>query len=557
MKALELDKEMEFQQFGGLTDRAFAALRVTLAAGSLLIIYLDPAEPDRYVHVTYYMLLAYLGYSIAVYVFARRRINFSQKIMQGVLWLDIACYSFLISLSSGTNNLFSFFYLFAIIVASSRGGLKLGVWATVVSVVLFALADFSINPPADLNNFLIRRLAMTVLGCILAYWGGAELELKRRLALLKQLTFTANPRFGVDRTIGHALQRILEFCDAQYCLLILSTETGTELYRADRSDEKHSKSRLEGPAHAWLLETPDHRFAVFNRQRRPWPRPLRYRSYGSSGEVEHLPQHTGEMIADMLGARAFVSVPLRFGDHFKGRLVVASEKPDAFDANTAAFLAQVTNQVLPIIDNIRLVDRMASDASEEERRRIARSVHDRVIQPYFGLQIGLKALKQLLQDDGKHKPVVLLEQLTAMTSEGIDELRRYIFGLRESSSTESRLVDSIRRFAERFERATGIRVDVIDESPDLAANDRLIAEVFQMAAEGLSNVHRHTDSRNAQIRLGVLEDSLILRIENEVKEGFCLPFQPTSLCERSEALGGRTEVQCPQGRTVVRVEVPL
>ena len=78
--------------------------------------------------------------------------------------------------------------------------------------------------------------------------------------------------------------------------------------------------------------------------------------------------------------------------------MVSSASSRAFDISDAAFLQQVANQALPVIENIRLVERLASDASEEERNRIARSVHDRVIQPYYGLQIGLKALHSVLNN---------------------------------------------------------------------------------------------------------------------------------------------------------------
>ena len=171
------------------------------------------------------------------------------------------------------------------------------------------------------------------------------------------------------------------------------------------------------------------------------------------------------------------------------------------------------NQVLPLIENIRLVDRLASDASEAERQRIARSVHDRVIQPYYGLQIGLKALQGLLESEVRSrtdqsgplqysgKPELLLEQLMTMTSEGINELREYVYGLKQTPANATRLEDSIRRFAGKFEGATGIRVEVAGGNEGFAANDRLTAEVFQMTTEALSNIHRHTQARSAQVTL--------------------------------------------------------
>jgi signal transduction histidine kinase len=221
------------------------------------------------------------------------------------------------------------------------------------------------------------------------------------------------------------------------------------------------------------------------------------------------------------------------------------------------------DQVVPVIENIRLVDRLASGAAEEERRRIARSVHDRVIQPYLGLQIGVKALHQELSRSGGQsisasadRAVILLDRLVAMTKEGVEELREYVNGLRNLPEGELRLSDLIRQFSTKFEAATGIHVNIVGDTCSLTMRDRLSIELFQMTTEALSNIHRHTEARVADVRLSMSDNSLELSIENESRE---TPhaFRPSSIMERADALGGRTEILWPSGRTLVRVEVPL
>ena len=222
---------------------------------------------------------------------------------------------------------------------------------------------------------------------------------------------------------------------------------------------------------------------------------------------------------------------------------------------------------MPVIENIRLVERLASDASEEERNRIARSVHDRVIQPYYGLQIGLKALQSVLhnghnggseQSTAEKKSAVLLDELMQMTGEGIDELRQYVSGLKQSRTNGTHLAESIGRFASKFEQATGIHVKVVDETGGFVGNDRLTSEMFQMAAEALSNVHRHTEARSARVWLSLAGNAVCLQVENEVAADVEPPrFSPGSITDRAEALGGTTRVLSAEGRTVLRVEVPL
>jgi signal transduction histidine kinase len=146
----------------------------------------------------------------------------------------------------------------------------------------------------------------------------------------------------------------------------------------------------------------------------------------------------------------------------------------------------------------------------------------------------------------------------AMTADGIDELRQYVSGLKQSRSGDTRLADSIRRFASKFEHATGIHVKVTDNTEGFVGNDRLTSEIFQMAAEALSNVHRHTQARSARVALNLEGNLIKLQVENDCTVGQDrVLFTPGSISDRAEALGGRTEVLLDEDKTVLRVEVPL
>jgi signal transduction histidine kinase len=152
---------------------------------------------------------------------------------------------------------------------------------------------------------------------------------------------------------------------------------------------------------------------------------------------------------------------------------------------------------MPTIDNIRLVDRLASDAAEAERRRIARDLHDSVIQPYIGLQMALVAIQKKLATHREAVPEDV-ERLLALTNAGIADLRHYMGELRENGAHDSGLLpggllSAVQRFTKKFAEATGIVVHVEAETA-LPVYDRLAAEVFRMVAEGLSNVRRHTCS---------------------------------------------------------------
>ncbi len=142
-----------------------------------------------------------------------------------------------------------------------------------------------------------------------------------------------------------------------------------------------------------------------------------------------------------------------------------------------------------------------------------------------------------------------------MTVIGISYLRSRLSGLRTKGEHESSLSSAVKRFAARYSNFTGIPVEVLCNG-DIRVNDRLAAEAFQMVAEGLSNIRRHTSSPRAEVHVGCRDGRLELRITNE-EPSTLEPFTPRSITERAKALGGRAQVRCEAGNTTVTVEIPL
>ncbi len=219
-------------------SRMISTMRLVLAFSALMIIYLDPSEPDRLVPITYTALILYTLYSLVLLILALRESALMQAMKKVAHWFDIAWYLILIALSSGTSSIFFFLFFFSILVASFRGGFSSGLKAVVVSSVLFTIIGFATAPAApqfELNRFLLRPIYMLALGYMIAYWGGHEITLKRRLALLKEVTSLSNPRFGVDRTVGVILEGARAFYDANSCALVMNDVDASRhlLWRAD------------------------------------------------------------------------------------------------------------------------------------------------------------------------------------------------------------------------------------------------------------------------------------------------------------------------------------
>lgn len=212
---------------------------------------------------------------------------------------------------------------------------------------------------------------------------------------------------------------------------------------------------------------------------------------------------------------------------------------------------------MPVLHNIILVDKLASEAADAERQRIALDFHDGVIQPYIGLQMGLESVREKL-GRGEVDVTPDIERLMHLTRDEIVQLRCVVHDLKTGRERIDGLLPAIQRYAHKFSAATGIQVQVqVGNAPHV--NDRLTAEVFHIVTEGLSNIRRHTQAATASIALEQKDGNLIVTICNDGVDGavFC-QFSPRSITERATALGGRVHVEYQdQTHATVITEIPL
>lgn len=547
--------------------RKISAMRVVLAFSALLVIYLDPTEPNRFVGPTYLALTAYGLYALLIWALVVRR---SRTLPITILhWLDVVWYLPLIALSNGANSILFFFFFFAILVASFGWGFHAGMRVTVVSAVLFAAVGYlaaATQVGFQLNRLLLRPIELLVLGYLMAYWGGVQSRLIASLQLLKEVSLLSNPRFGVERTIQSVLESLRSSYDADSCITIFpksqtgqpirlygsSSEVPYQLYRADRDRSKVANSSnviSDEMARVFLTVSPSH--AIIYRR-------------GNPGEMLVYDTKIKDAVNKEVERPAFLnafdgkscfSVAIYYRAQPVGRLYIVGGT-HRFDYADIDFVLQVMEQVTGVLENIRLVDSLASEAAGQERRKIAQDIHDSVIQPYIGLQFGLAAIKEKVING--QEVLTNVEELLALTTGEIADLRSYVGGLRRGETPRDIFLPAVRRFALKFSEATGLIVE-INGSDDLPIYDRLAAELFQMIEEGLSNVRRHSTSTYAKLDIGMKDGHLEMQLRNErLKRLGEASFIPRSIADRVAALGGQTTVYTDKNHdTVVSIQIPL
>lgn len=537
-------------------ERLTAALRVIVATASLAIFFADPSEhPARRPFVNA-VLLTFAAYSVGDWALVTRRGHGVPP--RAAPWIDAAWVTLVVAVSQATSGIFYPLYLFAIVGASFGSGFRRGIAVAGASALGFAVVGAATAPRGiDLRLFVIRPLYLFVLGYLIAVWGEHEVRSRARLALLREVTALSNPRFGTEPALGRILEAIRSFFDADSCRLVISDErSGEHWMRAALRGSGPQPAPTSVPPELAkdLLPLPADAAFLARASRRGRASVAVIPAGGPPYEGDPV---VGSTLLARLEAGALLSLPFRFHASAAGRLHVIRRAQPRFDRGDAEFLRLVLDQVTTVLDNLRLVDRLASEATVEERRRIARDLHDSVIQPYLGLRLGLLATRTALAADHLDEARTQVERLVQIADGEIQTLRGYVNDLRAAErDADAELDATLRRFCRRFSDATGIRVDLSTEGTSVAG--RVAAEVFQMVAEALSNVRRHTLAGHAEVRVGASKDRLRLTVTNDGAGPSLITFRPRSLEERAAALGGTLEVEHPApGSTAVHVEIPL
>ena len=206
-------------------------------------------------------------------------------------------------------------------------------------------------------------------------------------------------------------------------------------------------------------------------------------------------------------------------------------------------------------------------SQDEERRRIARDLHDATGQDLVALATMLGRLRAFLPSKDR-KSRRFLSECKTLANECIREVRTLSYVLHPPVLDQEGLEDAIRDYALGFAIRSGIQVE-LELSPRL---ERLSREVelslFRVVQESLTNVQRHSGSRQARIRIQCDSD-LTLEISDDGPEASaCVPRgneKPRfkfgvgipSMRERVNLIGGRLDIDSTNKGTTIRVRIPL
>jgi signal transduction histidine kinase len=258
---------------------------------------------------------------------------------------------------------------------------------------------------------------------------------------------------------------------------------------------------------------------------------------------------------------SLLAAPLVLKGEIIGVLVLGHREKGHFLPEDAELASVVAAHAASAIENARLFEQAQHGAALEERQRLARELHDSVSQALYGIALGARTARTLLDRDpsGAVEPI---EYISSLADAGLTEMRALIFELRPESLETEGLVAAITKQAAAIQARHGIKIDCrFASEPELPLP--LKETLYRIAQEALHNTVKHAKAANVALTLESKDGHFSVTIRDDGTG-----FDPSgefpghlglrSMRERAEKSGGSLLVEsAPAAGTTIRATFPV
>jgi two-component system sensor histidine kinase UhpB len=236
--------------------------------------------------------------------------------------------------------------------------------------------------------------------------------------------------------------------------------------------------------------------------------------------------------------------------------VQADERLRAYQDRLEQLVDERTAQLRAANERLAQLSRQLLHAQEDERRRVARELHDEIGQALTALRMGLQAVQRAHPLPGR-----LLEDGIRITEQALQQVRDLSLDLRPSVLDDLGLVPALRWYLDRQARRTGLSMELDADPKGERLPPDLEVACFRLVQEAVTNVARHGEASHVRVDLRRRGDELELAVADD-GAGFDVAAAleaaaggaSTGLLgmqERVQLAGGRMEIESAEGRGVV------
>lgn len=387
-------------------------------------------------------------------------------------------------------------------------------------------------------------------------------EAKMNFVLLNEIISAMSQSLDVDTILGIALDKALALVGGKVGgILLLDRNTNTLSYRVYRG---LSEAFVRGVKGLKLGEGVAGRAAALKE-------PIYVDDISKDSRV------TRRRVSKE-GLKAFVSIPLIAKDRVLGVMNLSTRDEHGFMVGSIALVNSLSNQVAMAIENATLYGeirekeesrrellRQIISIEEEQRKRIARGLHDEVSQSLTGLALKVAAVSAALPCDARVKS--RFDEIQALTVRMLDEISRVVYELRPTLLDDLGLIAAIEWLTDKHLDEARIKVSFETKGDRRMLLPPVEIALFRITQEAITNIVRHADATNVSVTLefqenlvaiDIVDDGVGFRpervgVSQETGRGFGL----LGMKERAELLSGNLTVESEEGKgTRIHIEIP-
>lgn len=262
-----------------------------------------------------------------------------------------------------------------------------------------------------------------------------------------------------------------------------------------------------------------------------------------------------------VGLPVYLGAQIKIGQRVEGVLGCYRPSTNGYGIDEVALVTALADQVGMLLAARQLRQQTRALAIAEERRRLARDLHDSVSQSLYSLGLFAETVREAAEDADAARLSASLDQLQQTTVGVVGEMRLLLYELRPADLQREGLSLAIRRRLESVERRTHLQLAIaLDELPGLTPECEV--ELYYIVVEALNNTLKHAAATSLSLLLTHMGGQVQLRIDDNGR-GFD-PAQMTggmglrNLDERVARLNGSLQITSAPGRgTTIEVLFPL
>ncbi len=258
-------------------------------------------------------------------------------------------------------------------------------------------------------------------------------------------------------------------------------------------------------------------------------------------------------------AQALAAVPVRWQGRMIATLVVGFADPDRLTPGEVELLDEIGRQVALGMERLRLQARVQDQQNEmvvvAERNRIARDMHDGLVQYVYALGLQLEHARDLVvEQPGAVAPV--LTSSIQQTNHVLSEMRTFIYQLRPIIMKEKEIGQWVLDLCRQFQEATGIPVEAEVGAPaEDALSPAISIALFRIIQETLANIYKHAEATRATVLLDFGTSGARLVIEDD-GHGFDVDARPARAIQQGHGLANIEERVRELGGTLALESAP-